>query len=116
MTDWPSSLPAAPLADGYRETLPDNTVRSSVDQGPAKLRARGSVAVYTLSLGYILSRAETEVLQTFYKTTLGGGTQAFTFTHPRDRSVLNCRFRQPPAFTALNGDYFRAAIELEVLP
>ncbi|MDE1151411.1 MAG: hypothetical protein PW788_02645 [Micavibrio sp.] len=116
MTDWPATLPAAPLADGFRETLPDNTLRSSVDQGPAKLRARGSAAVYSLSLGYILSHVETQTLQTFYKTTLGSGTGSFAFIHPRDKSVLNCRFRQPPALTALNGDYFRAAVELEVLP
>lgn len=116
MTVWPLSLPQAPLAERYQETLPNAILRSEMDQGPAKLRARTSAAVGLFRLSYILTRAQAETLETFYRATLGQGALAFGFPHPRTGVAGSFRFRAPPDILAVNGLYFRVDLQLEALP
>ncbi len=116
MTVWPDTLPAAPLNDGFHETMADTLIRTGMDQGPGKVRRRGSAGVGALAMQYILSTAEVAALKAFHGDTLNGGALAFGFTHPVTAALLNCRFKTPPAFANLNGGYFRVTIELEVLP
>ncbi len=116
MATWPETLPAAPLNDGFRDTMADNLLRTSMEQGPAKVRRRSTAGVGALALHYILSTEEVAALKEFYQATLGGGALAFGFMHPVTGDTLNCRFKSPPAFSNLNGGYFRVGLELEVLP
>jgi hypothetical protein len=116
MPTWPVTLPAAPLLEGFREATPDTVLRTEMEQGPAKLRQRTTAGVRTLSVGYLLSAAQVATLETFYLTTLSGGAAAFDFTHPRTGAGVSCRFVRPPEYAAVNGNYFRAALELEILP
>lgn len=116
MPSWPPTLPSSPLADGLRETLPATALRTEMDQGPAKLRRRTTAGAATLSVNYLVSRAQVDGLQEFFNETLAGGTLPFDFTHPVSGASVSCRFRQPPAYAAVNAQYFRAALELEVLP
>ena len=116
MAAWPETLPQSPLAEGFRETPADASLRTMMETGPAKLRRRTTAAAATLSLGYLMGTAQLAALDGFYAGTLQGGTLAFDFTHPVPVETVSCRFRQPPARAALNGGYFRVAVELEVLP
>lgn len=116
MPAWPSSLPALPLADGCRETAPDTSIRTEMDAGPAKVRARTTAGVAQLSLSYIMSRAELGTLEAFFRDELVSGALKFAFPHPRREETVDCRFRRPPAWTPVNGDFFRVGVELEVLP
>ena len=116
MPAWPITLPASPLVEGFRETPPDTVLRSPMDQGPAKLRRRTTAGTGALSLTYLLSRAQVNALMDFFNDTLAGGSLPFDFTHPVNGATLACRFRQMPAYAPVNAEYFRAAIELEVLP
>lgn len=116
MPSWPGTLPAAPLADGFRETIPDTAIRTDMEQGPAKVRRRTTAAVRRLTLSYILDKDEIVSLETFFVTTLMGGALSFTFTHPRTAVVETCRFTKPPGYAALNGNFFKVDIELEILP
>lgn len=115
MTIWPDTLPQSPLADGYGETAPDNTVRTEMEQGPAKIRRRGTAAVRKLRFALLLDAAQVETLDDFYAETLAGGALAFTFPQPRGDGTVQCRFVKPPEYGAA-GKAFRAAMELEVLP
>lgn len=116
MPAWPLTLPAAPLLDACRDIPADIVLRTRMEQGPAKLRRRTTAGVGKLQLAYILSMDETADLETFYRETLLGGTLAFDFTHPRSGDAISCRFARPPEFQPVNGDYFRAAVEFEVMP
>lgn len=116
MPSWPETLPAFPLAETFRETLPDTALRSPMEQGPAKVRQRTSAGAAQIAAAYVLTPAQAETLEDFYRDTLAGGTLAFGFTHPRKEEVVSCRFKRPPEYTGLNGGRFRAVIELEVLP
>lgn len=116
MPNWPESLPQSPLIDGSRETPADTAIRTEMEAGPAKIRQRTSAGTARLSLTYIMSRAEVEVLQGFFSAGLSSGAMQFDFTHPRTEETVGCRFRQPPAYAPINGDFFRVGVELEVLP
>lgn len=116
MTDWPATLPAAPLLDGFKETPPDLALRTDMEQGPAKLRRRTTAGVARFSLSYFLTQAQTATLAAFYTDDTQGGTLPFGFSHPRTGGALQCRFVHPPQIFALGGTYFRAQMELEVLP
>lgn len=116
MSAWPETLPQSPLTEGFRETPANTTLRTEMETGPAKLRRRTTAAAATLSLAYLMGTAQLAALDVFYADTLQGGTLAFDFTHPVTGETVSCRFRLPPARVALNGGYFRVAVELEVLP
>lgn len=116
MPSWPLTLPSSPLVEGFRETPPDTVLRSPMDQGPAKLRRRTAAGTKALSLTYMLTRAQVDTLMDFFNDTLAGGALAFDFTHPVNGATLSCRFRQMPAWAPANAEFFRAAIELEVMP
>lgn len=116
MPDWPTTLPSLPLAGSYGETQADTTIRTEMETGPAKARRRTTAGVSQLNLSYILSRAEAETLEDFFSEDLAGGALQFSFPHPLKSATVGCRFRRPPTLAAINGDYFRAAVELEVLP
>lgn len=116
MPSWPETLPAFPLAESFRETLPDTAIRSPMEQGPAKVRLRTTAGVAHMSMSYVVSRAQAETLEDFYRDTLSGGSLAFDFMHPRKEQTVSCRFRKPPEYLSLNGERFRAMLELEVLP
>lgn len=113
---WPVTLPQSPLADSFRETAPGTTIRTQMEQGPAKIRRRTTAGVGDISFAYVLSAAQVAALEGFYLDDLSGGALSFSFTHPRTGGSLSCRFREPPQYASLSGDYFRAAVKLEILP
>jgi hypothetical protein len=116
MTAWPDALPAYPLLDGFHETVPNTVIRTDMEQGPAKIRLRTTAAVRTMSLSYLMSKAQVTALETFYLATLQGGALSFVFNHPRSNAAVSCRFIKPPEYGTSNGNFFKVAIELEVLP
>lgn len=118
MTDifWPEDLPQSPLIDGFQETLPDNLLRTKMEQGPPKLRRRGTDAPAKITATFLLDAAQCALLAAFYTDTLAGGAQRFGFAHPRTGITVECRMTQPPEIAALNGGYFRVRLLLEVLP
>ena len=116
MTAWPDTLPASPLLDGFRESAPDTILRTDMEQGPAKIRQRTTAAVRTLTLRFLMSTAQVATLETFYLTTLHGGTAPFDFTHPRTGDTVSCRFTAPPQYAVTNGNFFKISFTLEILP
>lgn len=116
MPIWPETLPQSPLSDGMRETPADVLVRTSMDTGPAKCRPRTSAGVARLALSYIMNRAEVESLSDFFNDDLMWGALSFSFPHPRLEESVDCRFKQPPSYAPINGDFFKVTMELEVLP
>lgn len=116
MADWPLTLPTAPLLDRFQETLADTALRTSMEQGPAKLRQRTTAGVALLDMTYLLTGAQAATLEGFYKTTLAGGTLAFAFLHPRRLESVQARFRKPPRLVPRGGQHYMASVELEVLP
>lgn len=116
MPTWPLTLPAAPLAEGFRETMPATTVRTEMEAGPAKVRRRTTAGVGRLSMAYLMSAAQVATLESFVTHDLAGGALPFNFTHPRRGTAVRCRFARLPEHVAVNAAFFKSAFELEILP
>lgn len=115
MAAWPVTLPTAPNQDGFQESPPNNVIRTAMDVGLAKLRRRSTSAPRIITCSYDLTQTQVGYLDAFYVSTTYGGTDPFTWTHPRTGSSLTVRFAAPPAYQPL--EYLiRAIIQLEVAP
>lgn len=114
---WPAELPQLVLQDGYQETMPNTRLRTQMDQGPAKVRRRFSAGVRPFSLLLDMSSAQVAIFDTFYNTTLEGGSLSFSWKHPRTGANVTFRFGgDDPTITSAGGDRYSAAIKLEILP
>lgn len=121
MVTWPAALPqVAPIA-GYQETLPDTSLRTQMDAGPARMRRRFTAAVRPITINFILSDEQLETFHDFYVTTLAGGSLPFDWVHPRHAADLPQAFFQfrivrPPTYSAIDRDIWQVPIEFEILP
>lgn len=117
MASWPSSLPEDLLIDGYSETLPDTTIRSNMEVGPAKVRRRISYNVTPVEGRIFVSTNQVASFTAFYNDDLGGGSLAFSMTHPRTDVMSNFRFTSSPKITADNSsNYWFIDLNLEIIP
>ena len=115
MASWPGTLPATPLLRGYAESPPDLTIRTQMDQGPAKIRRRFTAAPRPMRFAFNMTTAQIAILDTFYVTTLSGGALTFTFTNPRTAATDTYRFLSPPTYTPWSGSYWRVELDLEIV-
>jgi len=80
VSTWPTTLPQVPQK-GFQESIGVNVIRSAMDAGPAKQRRR-SRRPSTMDLSFILTTAQTVILESFI-TNVIMGVRRFTFPHPR---------------------------------
>lgn len=116
MPTWPGTLPQKPSSRGYREVPPSNTMRTQMDQGPAKIRRRTTANVRPLDCTFELTLAEVAILETFYTTTLKSGSLAYDWDHPRTDVAGTWRFKKEPVYSSPGGDLWEARCSLELLP
>lgn len=117
MSSWPSSLPQAPLVQGYSETFADNLLRTPMDKGPVKVRRRTTRGVKTFAITFRLTAAQAATFTTFFEDTLSDGALSFTFTQPRTGTTLTVRFVSVPSLRAeRRGQFYILDATLEVLP
>jgi len=113
---WPGALPQELLVNGYSQSFPDITIKSNVDAGPAKVRRRFTAGVEPISGTIIMTAAQLATFQTFFNTTLLGGSLRFSWTKPPAHSVAcEMRFTEVPSWTKVEDEY-EVSLSLEVLP
>lgn len=117
MATWPVTLPQEPLQKGYGESYQNQTARTKMDIGPPKMRRRFTGRIDNFNVAFILTGTELAILETFFFTTLQGGSLRFDYAHPRTGVVKEFRFIEPYVIPAvLSGDLFQITAKLEVLP
>ncbi|MEO5341100.1 MAG: hypothetical protein H7837_11400 [Magnetococcus sp. MYC-9] len=112
---WPTSLPQYVLRDGYREELPNTTLRTPMEVGPAKVRRRTSAAPKQVECQMDLNAEQLDILEGFYQSTTAGGSLAFSWPHPRTRTTTLFRFTSPPVFHPVSGLLWNVTLKLEIL-
>ena len=115
---WPLSLPQSPQK-GFTETGGALILRTPMDAGPAKQRRRGA-RPQGLQVSFVMTTAQTIILEDFVKTTLEG-VKRFSFTHPRLNTAVETRIvpqgeGQLYSFTYLAPEYWTVSLQLEILP
>ena len=117
MPSWPASLPQQLSRRGYRESLTDNVIRTSVDAGPEKRRPRFTAAVRPLSGSMIMTSTQLDTLMTFFDTDIGSGSLAFDFNAPRNQATtISVAFKRQPMWTNLGGDSYQVNLEMDIQP
>lgn len=116
MASWPATLPPYPLVEDYAESPPNTMLRTEMDAGPAKMRQRYTAAPRPITGSVVLrSKLELEDFDTFFVTTLKGGTLPFTW-NDRNAVPRTYRFTAPPSYAFLEPDKIKVTMALEILP
>lgn len=118
MPTWPTELPNFATPNGYQESLGENSIRSAMELGPAKVRRRSTFTPRTISFTQVLTSEQIQDLETFYLVTLVNGSLPFTMVHPRTGATITTAvFAEPPTFTPQGGgNYFEVSYKLTQIP
>ncbi|NUN53024.1 MAG: hypothetical protein HUU06_09615 [Planctomycetaceae bacterium] len=119
-------MPSFPFTASLRlgaEVAPqDARVRTSMDVGPPQMRRRYTAAVQGIRGTLVLTDAQREDLEAFYRDDLDEGVLPFDWDDPRDGSTQSFRFASPPVFrcqtghSTLSARLWEASLDLEILP
>lgn len=121
MPVWPGTLPQY-FEVGVQDTRQQGFLRSQTDTGPYKQRKRFTATSRFLSGTMLLTGTQRATFETFYKTTISEGADAFDFIDPADFSTVSARFAASPSLSAVAGGdtsgtaQWRVSLSLEVLP
>lgn len=113
MPTWPSGL--CPLINTFKESPPDNAIRTEMDRGPAKMRRRTTANVRPVAFSMFLKPAQVQTLDDFYMNDTFSGVEPFDFQHPRTKQYVKARFTAMPQYTNRSTGY-DVSIALEILP
>lgn len=117
MAAWPSGNDFVPQIDTLKEVPPANSIRSSMDRGPDKIRRRTTANVRPISFGLFLSKADLAIFDTFFVTTTASGSGEFDYTHPRTKAACTARFAAEPEYSERSGSgFYDVSVSLEILP
>ena len=119
MPVWPAALPQDFQIDGYGETLPDVTIRTKMDAGPAKVRRRFTANVRPIKCKLKVTDTQYVALASFFQNDCAGGALSFTWNIKDPVLValypalivdvvngivqLTLRFTAPPVRSVLTG-------------
>lgn len=114
MATWPAEF--CPLINSFQEQPPENTIRSTMDKGPAKVRRRTTANVRPVSFNMFLMNSQMDLMDSFYVTETFSGADEFDFIHPRTKANVKARFTQPPSYGERSSVGYQVSISLEILP
>ena len=118
---WPTTLPQVPEFNGYKRSLPNNLIRSSMDTGSDKVRKRGRFKPEVVSATYILDNTQKTTLENFVHDSLAEGAICFNWPHPELNKLVRARLKAgsngifdiQPYNTSL---MWQVSLELEIWP
>lgn len=80
---WPISLQQKINSDNFSLDIGDVTIRTDMEVGPPKVRARATRGTDTYAVSiWVKKGTEYTTFINFYKTTLANGTKTFEFINP----------------------------------
>lgn len=101
---WPATLPSYVLEQGYGESAADQFLETQMDAGSPKRRRRYTRNNRVFECQIAMDETASEAFETFYDTTLKGGSLPFDWVHPRRRTAMTFQFRHPvPKLTEVTG-------------
>lgn len=93
-----------------------------MDVGPAKQRPRSTADVTKIdNVSLYMSATQLAVFDAFYRETLGFGSAAFEWVHPRTGNPVDARFTEAPKYTSTaprqdGNEKYRVDMVLELMP
>jgi hypothetical protein len=115
MVAYPITLPQQALVDGFNLKAKAQNIRTQMESGPSKVRRRFTKKISNFKITQRLTAAQFDILETFYDTTLQGGSLSFTFTHPINGTTLTLRFTEELDYRADGPINFIVSMALETI-
>lgn len=95
---WPPSLTRGPRCADLSETPPEIAIRTQMEAGPAKARARLLSNSRTFSMSMDVTRTGLAVFDTFFVSSTKGGAVEFEWKNPRTGNTADFRFVSQPKY------------------
>ena len=102
MTVWPGTLPQKQFL-GMTETDVDAVVRTPMDSGPPSRRNRFAANMRFVRAPIVLTGAQKQTFDTFFRTTLKNGSLEFDWEDPTTDATVSFAFRGPPSWALISG-------------
>jgi len=115
MATWPTSLPQELNEEGFSTELIDNTIRTQMDYGPAKVRKRCTSNVMKVEGSVSLNSTQLTTFMSFFNSNCAYGATAFDWTHPLTGNNCSMRFVSPPKIRPIGGNITEVQMSLEIL-
>lgn len=117
MAVYPSTLPRLDIVGVASFAGAQNTLRTSMAQGPDKVRRRSTAAPRPATMGHPgFTSEQMRAFFTFYETTTKHGALPFDMDDPIAGEVRSFRFTGPPEADPVGAAYWSITVPLEVLP
>lgn len=115
MANWPNDpdFPQVPLQSGFSQVKKDNTIRSPMGYGPAKIRPRTLVGIEHVTASIEIMENQVDILDTFYNNNQG---LSWGWTNWITMMPANYRFLAPPTYRAMGGQWYSVTMTLEIVP
>lgn len=101
---WPASLPQYVLQSGFSETEPDTLLETQMEGGPPKSRRRYTTDYRQFTVALQMDATQRATFQTFFNTTIKGGSLPFDWVDPVTQTTASFRFRKPMPQWAVRGE------------
>ena len=116
MATFPTTLPK-PTQSDYQENRQSQLIRSQMDTGPAKIRRRFTANSAEYSVSWEFTGSQLSTFETFFNSTIDGGSVEFTWVQPRTDASVTARFVDGVySVSSLGHDLYRVSSKLEVMP
>ena len=113
---FPGTLQDKVNEAGFSHAFGDTTIRSGVGVGTDKVRPRYTKGIDKFNVTITLDLDDYTTLETFYKTTLAGGSLTFNYDHPFTGVETEFIFTVPPSMAPIGGRYVRVSMMWEEMP
>lgn len=118
MASWPDDttnpgFPQIPLQSGFSQTRKDNTIRSAMGYGPDKLRRRTTVDIQMVTAAIELLEDQLVILDDFYNDNQSIPWDCTNFLTMQPAVY---RFKAPPAYRPMGGQWYSVTLSLEIIP
>lgn len=108
---WPATLQQKLNQQGFSFAKGETSLTSGVSGGEPKKRRRFTKAIDIYQGSFDLEFSEFDTLNTFYDTTLAGGTLTFLFEEPFSQANAEFQFVSPFTIAPLGGGNFRVSVQ-----
>ena len=112
--DWPALLPDC--AGTYSEKAEPVTVRTNVEEGPAKVRKRFTQRVIRAQVGMQMRIDQYDILDDFFYIELNGGVGRFNFKHPWTAAPSVWRMVESPDYESMGPVAVSVVMVWELMP
>lgn len=113
---FPPTLQEFVNESGFGLQTGETAIRSDMDISLAKERNRYTKGIDVFRTTIDIYKTDYLTLDSFYKTTLNGGTGTFNYDHPITEVESEFRFVGAPSYSPLGGGYFRVTMTWELMP